>query len=289
MEHFRFNPMGVALVTPFNKDRSIDFEALKNLIDRQLNHVGFFVLLGSTSEAATLSYKEQWAIVEFALARINKQVPVVVGATSNNTDELVKSISNFNFEHIDGLLSAAPFYNKPSQKGIYEHFSAIANASPVPLILYNVPGRTSSNIKAETTLQLAKEYRNIVAVKEASGDFNQISRIIQNRPAGFQVFSGDDALTLPLMALGGDGVISVTANAYPQEFASMVNDATKGNLQPAREIYYKLLDMMDMLFKEGNPAGVKANLAAQGLLQNVLRLPLTPVSDTLYENIRARL
>lgn len=289
MEEMNLKGTGVALVTPFNNDKSIDFDALKNVMDYQMDDVDFFVLLGSTSEAATLSRKEQWAIVEFALAHINKRVPVVIGATSNNTAELINNIREFNFVGIDGILSAAPFYNKPGQKGIYEHFSALATASPVPVILYNVPGRTCSRIDAETTLKLASDYKNIVAVKEASGDLDQISRIIHNRPAGFRVFSGDDPLALPLMALGADGVISVSANAYPQSFAQMMRYAAEENFAEARKIHYRLLDMMGLIFQEGNPAGVKANLAAKGLIKNVLRLPLTPVSDELYKAIEDRL
>ena len=289
MENSALKGTGVALVTPFHEDRSIDLGALKALLNKQIGHVNFFVLLGSTSEAATLSDDEKWALVEFALAHISKRAPVIVGETSNDTNALVKRIGGFNFENIDGLLSAAPFYNKPSQKGIYEHFSAVANASPVPLILYNIPGRTGANIEADTILQLANDFRNIVAVKESSGNIKQISKVIANRPPGFKVFSGDDDMTLPLLALGADGMVSVSTNAHPKPLKRMVDYALEGDFQSAREVHYNMLEMMDLLFAEGNPAGVKANLTAQGLIKNVLRLPLTPVSDALYKKIEKKI
>ena len=289
MDTKKFQGTGIALITPFYANGNIDFKALHNLIEDVIkNGIDYFLLLGSTSEVATLSKKEQWAVVEFCMAKIKKRVPVIVGMTSNNTRQLKQDIQDFNFEGIDALLSAAPFYNKPSQEGIYEHFSEIATTSPVPLILYNVPGRTCSNIHSDTVLRLSHEFDNIIGIKESSGNMNQVSRIIQNKPEDFRVISGDDYLTLPLMAMGADGVISVSSNAFPQALSSLSHYCLQGDFDNARKLHYKLIDAMNLFFVEGNPAGVKAGLSAKNMIDNNLRLPLTPVSNETYEKISLR-
>ncbi len=279
---------GVALVTPFRIDGSIDFNALERLIEFQIdNSVEFLVALGTTSEAPTLSADEKAAVVDFIIEITNKRLPVVVGCGSNNTRELTNQIRNYDSKvGVDAILSVVPYYNKPNQTGIYEHFKAVANATKLPIILYNVPGRTASNISASTTIKLAKKHKNIIGIKEASGDFKQCMDLIANKPADFLVLSGDDALTLPLIALGFDGVISVVANAFPLQFSEMVRKSLKGDFMGAKLLHYKLVDIIYSLFEEGNPAGVKAFMHLNGLLENSLRLPLVPVSKPLMEKIK---
>ena len=290
METMKFKGTGVALITPFKPNKRIDFEALQNLIERQIaNGIDFFVLLGSTAETATLSDEEQWAVVEFCHAQIRDRKPIIVGATDNNTHKLIKRIQRFNFEGISGLLTAAPFYNKPSQEGMFRHFSEVAYASPVPVILYNVPGRTASHITSQTVLRLAGAFDNIVGIKEASGDPQQVSEIIAARPQGFHVLSGDDPLTLPYMALGADGIISVTANMYPKTFGDIARACLNNDYALARRRHYEMLPQIGRFFAEGNPAGVKAALHASGLIHNELRLPLTPVSEDLLQEIKENL
>nr|WP_321451402.1 4-hydroxy-tetrahydrodipicolinate synthase [uncultured Carboxylicivirga sp.] len=280
---YQIGGTGVALVTPFDNKSDIDFESLDRLVHFVIqNQVDFLVALGTTSEAATLSDLEKREVVRQIIATNAGRKPLIVGMGGNNTAQVVDTINKTNFEGIDGILSVVPFYNKPNQEGIYQHFAEIAKASPVPVIIYNVPGRTSCNIKAETTLRLAHEFDNIIAVKEASGNLMQIMNIIHKKPDNFMVLSGDDASTLPLLALGADGVISVTANGFPFEFSEMVRDVMDESLDEACEIHYKLLDMIQLLFKEGNPAGIKALLHARGLVDNQLRLPLVPVTQETY-------
>ncbi len=277
-----FRGTGTAVVTPFTKKNELDFEALKKHINRLIaKGVDYLVVLGTTAEAVTLSREEKQQVVDFFLSEAGGKVPIAVGIGGNNTQAVIDQIEETDFKGIDGILSVAPYYNKPSQKGLYEHFTAISKASPVPLIVYNVPGRTGVNIKAETTLQLAHDHNNIAAVKEASGDFSQGMYLAKDKPEGFLVLSGEDAITFPLIAAGFDGVISVTANAVPAEFSQMIQHALDGNVKEARELHHKILPFTDMLFAEGNPAGVKAALHSLGIMENKLRLPLMPVSTEL--------
>jgi len=287
MSTLNLSGVGVALVTPFQKDKSVDYKALEALVENTINNgVKSLLALGTTSEAVTLTQEEKHLVVQCIKKANNARVPLIVGIGGNCTQAVVDSIKNFDFEGIDAILSVAPYYNKPEQRGMYLHFKAIAEASPVPVILYNVPGRTSSNISAQTTIQLATEFKNIIGIKEASGDFNQISQILKNRPEGFQVLSGDDGTTLPHIATGGDGVISVIANAFPAEFSEMVNLALNNNMKAAQSIHYRLIDIIDALFVEGNPAGVKAFMNCNKQCENELRLPLIEVSDSTYEKIK---
>ena len=283
----KFRGTGVAIVTPFKNDSSIDFKSLGRLVDHLINNnIDYLVVLGTTGESVTQSEDEKRAVIDHVLEINNGKVPVVVGMGGNCTMEIVDKITKNRFDGIDGILSVAPFYNKPSQRGLYYHFKTIAGASPVPVIMYNIPGRTSINIEADTTISLANDVRNIVAVKEASGNIDQIMQIIKNTPPDFQIISGDDAITLPVISIGGSGVISVLANAYPGEWSDMVNYALKNNFQAAREIHYKFVDLINLLFADGNPAGIKATLNHLGLVQNQLRLPLTPVSRQVYNQIK---
>jgi 4-hydroxy-tetrahydrodipicolinate synthase len=274
---------GVAIVTPFRKDFSIDFPSLGKLVRHvSENGANYLVVLGTTGESVTLNKDEKGAILNFVLDSNDNKLPVVAGFGGNNTNEIINSIKHYNFSGIDAILSVSPYYNKPTQKGLYAHFKAISEVSPVPVILYNVPGRTASNMTAETTLQLAHDFSNIIAVKEASGNFEQIMAISKNRPSDFMVISGDDALTLPLISCGIDGVISVAANAFPAQFTTLVTLALKGKYKEAWEIQQKLLDIYQALFVEGNPAGVKAALKILGICQDFVRLPLTSVSKATF-------
>lgn len=286
MTQTKFTGTGVAIITPFRNDKSIDFKSLEKLIEYLITKgVNYLVVLGTTGESVTLSKDEKHAVVDFVIETVNKRVPVVVGMSGNNTQEVINIISTFSFEGIDAILSVAPYYNKPSQEGIYQHFKAIASASPKPVILYNVPSRTGSNISAETTVRLAKNVKNIVAIKEASGNFSQLMQIIQNKPKDFDVISGDDAITLPLISIGGAGVISVVANAYPAQFSTMVDFALKGDFKKASEIHYRLFEMILALFEEGNPPGIKALLKIMNICANSVRLPLMPVSEKLFNKL----
>lgn len=277
---------GVAIVTPFRKDSSVDFLSLEKLVNHLLsNGVNYLIVLGTTGEAATLNSDEKKAILNFVIDTVDKKVPIVAGFGGNNTSEIVSSIKYYNFNGIDAILSVAPYYNKPGQKGLYNHYKAIATASSLPIILYNVPGRTSVNISAETTLQLANNFENIVAVKEASGDFEQTMQILKYKPDDFMVISGDDLLTLPLISIGTHGVISVTANAFPKEYSSLVNYALNGKFKEAMKIQNSLLEIMQTLFVEGNPAGVKAALKILDIIPNFLRQPLEPVSKATYNKL----
>lgn len=285
-----FTGTGVALVTPFHKYGTVDFNSLGRIIEHTLEgKVDYLVVLGTTGETATMSKDERNAVCGFVLEKTDSRVPVVVGIGGNNTQEIVETITNFDFSGIDGILTVTPYYNKPQQKGLYYHFKSIASISPLPLILYNVPGRTGANMTAETTLKLAHEFPNVVGVKEASGNLAQVMKIIKDRPAGFKVISGDDALTLPMIAAGADGVISVVANAYPYEFSEMVRFALKGNFDQARKFHYKLFDLIETLFEDGSPSGVKAALEIKGLAPNNLRLPLVKVNKAVLLQLQMQI
>lgn len=281
-----FKGTGVALITPFHKQRNVDFTALGSIIEHIIkNGVDYIVCLGTTAESVTLTEQEAMAVIDYTIDAVNSRVPIVVGMGGNNTSHIVDKISKTDFTGISAILSVAPYYNKPSQKGIYEHYKAIAEVCPIPIILYNVPGRTASNISAETCLQLAHEYPNIVGIKEASGNFAQCMEIILKKPKNFNVISGEDALLLPLMSIGLTGVISVVANALPKQMSTMVNHCLKGDFKKAREIHYKILPFANAVFEEGNPAGIKAALEIMELSQNHLRLPLTKIGKPLYTRI----
>ncbi len=266
---------GVAIVTPFHNYGTIDFGSLEKLLDHIIKGgVDFVVALGTTSEAATLTCDEKDAVMDFVKNTVAGRLPIVMGMGGNSTQAVVREIKKTNFDGIDAILSVAPYYTKPNQKGIYSHFKNIASACPVPVILYNVPGRTASNISAETVLQLACDFGNIVAVKEASGNMSQVMDILRQKPKDFKLFSGDDALAFSLIALGASGVISVVANALPKKFSLMVNLLLQGKHQKALELHYALLPVITQLFADGNPAGVKAALSIKGIIKNNLRLPL---------------
>lgn len=278
--------MGVALVTPFKPDFSVDYEALERLVEFQIcNGTDYLVVLGTTGENPTLTAEEKSRIVDIVV-RVNEgRLPIVLGIGGNNTMAIVEQIRNTDFSHIDAILSVAPYYNKPSQEGLYQHYSTIARSTNMPIILYNVPGRTGVNISAHTTLRLANDHQNIVAIKEASGNFKQIDDIIKNKPEHFMVISGDDGITFPLITLGAVGVISVVGNAFPREFSRMVRLALRGDLQGARSIHYRFVEMIDLLFVDGNPAGVKSILSCMGLIHNVLRLPLVPTTTNTHDRL----
>ena len=282
----KFAGTGVAIITPFKKDLSIDFEGLEKQIEHLIaNGINYLVVLGTTGESVTQTEPEKEELVKFIIEKVNKRIPIVLGIGGNNTQALVNKIKKTDFSQIDAVLSVAPYYNKPTQEGLYQHFKAIAEACPVDIILYNVPGRTCSNINAETTVRLARDFNNIVAIKEASGDFSQVMNIINNKPKDFIVVSGDDAITLPLMSVGVSGVISVVANGFPKEFSNMVQLALNNKFNEAEEIHYKLLELINYLFVEGNPAGIKATLEILGIIENNLRLPLVPVSKQTYKKL----
>ncbi len=279
--------MGVALVTPFCDDLSIDYEALDNLIEYQIcGGADFIVALGTTAETPTLSYDEKQKLIQSIVRKVAVRVPVVLGVGGNNTAGIIKELKCNNFAGIDAILSVVPYYNKPSQEGIYQHFKAISLASPVPIILYNVPGRTGVNMSSDITLRLAHEFENIIAIKEASGNFAQIDSIIKDKPKDFDVLSGDDGITFPLITLGATGVISVIGNAFPKEFSKMVRLAMQGDYSDARKIHHRFGELFSLLFVDGNPAGVKAMLSAMGLCNNVLRLPLVPTRITTFQKIQ---
>lgn len=282
----KFKGTGVAVVTPFKNDLSIDFAALGRVIKHVIEGgVNYIVALGTTGESVTLTKDEKKAIISYAAEAIDSRVPLVVGVGGNNTQEVINSIRQMNLSGIDGILSVAPYYNKPTQKGLFQHFKAIATCSPLPVILYNVPGRTSCNISADTCLELAHGCENIIAIKEASGDITQIMKIIKGKPESFSVISGDDTLTIPVIAVGGTGVISVLANAFPAQCSEIVSSALKNNFKVSREIQFRFMEMLELLFIEGNPAGVKAMLNTMGICHNTLRLPLVPVSRSSYSRI----
>jgi 4-hydroxy-tetrahydrodipicolinate synthase len=281
---------GVALVTPFLNDGHVDYPALKRVTEHTITKgIDFLVALGTTAETPTLDKDEKLEIVRIILETNHSRKPVVLGIGGNDTRAVVKLITEQSFKGISYLLNVAPYYNKPNQTGLYKHFEAISDCSPVPVILYNVPGRTGSNISAETTLRLAHDKKNIIGTKEASGNFDQIMMILRDRPTGFAVLSGDDALTLPMLALGAEGVISVVANACPDRMSQMVSAVDEGNLQKAQKLHFELLELVQLIFAEGSPAGIKAGLKYLGICDDNVRLPLTPVSEGLSLRIRNNL
>ncbi|MBL6657292.1 MAG: 4-hydroxy-tetrahydrodipicolinate synthase [Flavobacteriales bacterium] len=279
---------GVALVTPFKTDLSIDFDGLTRLINHCIaGNIDFLVVMGTTGESVTLSNDEKSQVLEHVKKINDNNLPIILGIGGNNTSAVIESFSNYNLNGVDAILSVSPSYNKPTQEGIYQHFKAISEKSPLPIILYNVPGRTSSNMSAETTLRLANDFDNIIAIKEASGDMSQIMDIIKNKPSGFNVLSGDDAITLPIIAMGGKGVISVLGQGLPKEFSTMVSYALDDNsVEEARELHYKILDFVNPLFSEGNPAGIKKMLKLLNICGDNVRLPLVKASDSIENTIK---
>lgn len=272
-----FKGLGIALVTPFKQNGSVDYEALLRLVEYQLdNGADFFCILATTGETPTLTAEEKKRIKDLIVEKVQARVPILMGCGGNNTAAVVEELKNGDFKGVDGILSVCPYYNKPSQEGLYQHFKAIAAATSLPVVLYNVPGRTGVNLKAETTVRLARDCQNIVAIKEASGNLEQVDEIIKNKPADFDVISGDDSLTFPMVSCGAVGVISVIGNALPKEFSKMIRLQMRGEYDPARKIHHRFTDLFSLLFVDGNPAGVKAMLHEMGFIENVLRLPLVP-------------
>lgn len=281
-----FKGLGIALITPFTPDGSVDYPALDNLLDYQLNNnIDFYCILATTGETPTLTKEEKQKIKDMVVRKAGNKVPILMGCGGNNTAAVIEELKTGDFSGIDGVLSVCPYYNKPSQEGLYQHFKAIAAATSLPVVLYNVPGRTGVNLKAETTVRLATDCDNIVAIKEASGSLEQVDEIIKNKPDGFDVISGDDALTFPMIACGAAGVISVIGNALPKEFSRMIRLEMNGEIESARKIHHKFTDMFNLLFVDGNPAGVKAMLHEMGMIENVLRLPLVPTRLTTMQKI----
>jgi 4-hydroxy-tetrahydrodipicolinate synthase len=282
-----FRGTGVAIVTPFTSTGSIDWEALRKLINHLSDgKVEYLVVMGTTGENVTIDKEEKQEIFSFVARHNLASLPLVAGIGGNNTTEVLEGLRKTELTGYSAILSVSPYYNKPNQQGIYHHYKMISEHSPLPIIMYNVPGRTGMNVTAETTLKIAKDCRNVIATKEASGNFDQIMQIIKHKPAGFEVISGDDGITLPMIALGSIGVISVVANAYPAKFAEMVRFALSENYPAARELHYKLIDIIHTLFEEGSPSGVKAYLSEMGICGNHFRLPVYPVSDKLMQKIR---
>ena len=290
MSTAKFRGTGVALITPFHKDGSIDFKCFKKLIDRILDgKVEYLVPLGTTGESVTLTKDERRAVIDFVAEVNDGRVPLVLGLGGNDTREILNTIEETEFEKVDAILSVSPYYNRPSQRGIFLHYRTIANASPVPVLLYNVPSRTGSTIDADTTLELAHEVKNIIGIKEASGSLERVMKIVKDKPKDFLVISGDDVLTLPIIACGGDGVISVIANALPKEFSDMVRSALDGNFDKARKLHNKLLDITQSIYVDGNPAGVKGLLTAMNICSEYLRLPLVNVNKATLNRFEALL
>lgn len=279
--------MGVALITPFKEDESVDYEALGKLVDYQVqNGTDYLVVLATTAETPTLTEDEKKKILDLVITKVNRRIPIVLGVGSNCTRTVVEKLKHDNFDGVDAILSVVPYYNKPSQEGIYQHYKAIAEATKLPIVLYNVPGRTGMNMTAQTTLRIARDFENVIAVKEASGNITQMDDIIKNKPARFNVISGDDGITYPLITLGAIGVISVIGNAFPREFSRMVRLGLAGDYDSARAIHHRFTELFNLLFVDGNPAGVKSMMNAMGLIENKLRLPLVPTRITTFEKIR---
>ena len=272
-----FKGLGIALITPFCEDGSVDYKSLVRLMEYQLdNGADFFCILATTGETPCLTKDEKQKIKDLVVSTVKGRVPILMGCGGNNTAAVVEELKTGDFRGIDGVLSVCPYYNKPSQEGLYQHFKAIAAATSLPVVLYNVPGRTGVNLKAETTVRLARDCENIVAIKEASGSLEQVDEIITNKPKDFAVISGDDALTFPMISCGAEGVISVIGNALPKEFSRMIRLEFKGEYEGARKIHHRFTELFSLLFVDGNPAGVKAMLHEMGFIENVLRLPLVP-------------
>jgi len=281
-----FTGAGVALVTPFKKNEEIDFNALETIVSNQVTGgMDYLVALGTTAETATLDAQEKKDVVGLVKEK-SEGLPVVVGMGGNNTRAILSEINSFDFTGISGMLVVTPYYNKPSQEGMYRHYSEIAKASPVPIILYNVPSRTGVNLEAETVVKLAEKYENIAAVKEASGILSQITKIGKYTPENFSVISGDDVLALPIISIGGKGVISVIANALPGKLSSLIHFALEGKFEESRELHFEMIDLFKLIFKEGNPGGIKALLNIQGTIRNVLRMPLNKISEPTFNEIK---
>jgi 4-hydroxy-tetrahydrodipicolinate synthase len=279
--------MGVALITPFKDDESVDYEALGRLVDYQLrNGTDYLVILGTTAETPTLTEEEKERIIDMVISKVQGRIPLVLGVGGNCTRALTGKLRKDRFDGIDAILSVTPYYNKPSQEGLYQHYKAIAESTSLPVVLYNVPGRTGVNMTAETTLRIARDFPNVIAVKEASGNITQMDDIIKNKPANFNVISGDDGIAFPLITLGAIGVISVIGNAFPREFSRMIRLALEGDYDGARTIHHRFTELFNLLFVDGNPAGVKSMLNAMGYIENKLRLPLVPTRITTFEKIR---
>ncbi len=279
MANFPFRGMGVALVTPFKEDKTVDFEALKGLLDFHLQSgTDFLVVLGTTAETATLAPQEQNEIVRFVVKHIQGKLPIIVGMGGNNTKALIDIVSSFNFEGVHSILSVTPYYSKPEQEGLYQHFKALSEASPLPIVLYNVPSRTGVNMIAETTLRIAHDCKNVIAIKEAHPNIEQVRKIIAGAPQNFSVLSGDDPMTINLIKEGGQGVISVLGNAFPKKFSTIVHDALSGDIDKAQDAFDKMKRCCELLFVNGNPAGVKCALYLMGYIKNELRLPLVPAT-----------
>lgn len=283
----KFKGTGVAIVTPFNKDKSVDYNSLEKLVEHLItNGIDYLVVQGTTGESVTLTNEEKKETLAFIIKVNNGRLPIVLGIGGNCTATVVEAFKSTDLTGVDAILSVSPYYNKPTQEGIYQHYKAVAEVSALPIILYNVPGRTSSNILPETTLRLARDFDNIIAVKEASGSIEQCMDIINNKPDNFLVISGDDALTLPMIACGGDGVISVLANAFPKGFSDMVSNALNSDMKEAQKLHYKYFEMIHYLFVEGNPAGVKAALKLLGITGDDVRLPLVNVGEKTFDKIK---
>jgi dihydrodipicolinate synthase len=287
MANINLKGMGVALITPFKEDERVDYDALNRLIDYQLqNGTDYLVVLGTTAETPTLTEKEKKEVVSLIVSKVQSRIPIVLGVGGNCTRSVVDSLKHDDFTGVDAILSVTPYYNKPSQEGLYQHYKAVSEATKLPVVLYNVPGRTGVNMTAETTLKIAHDFKNVIAVKEASGNITQMDDIIKNKPTNFNVISGDDAITFPLITLGAIGVISVIGNAFPREFSRMVRLSLAGDYDKARTIHHSFTELFDLLFVDGNPAGVKSMLNAMGYIENKLRLPLVPTRITTFEKIR---
>ncbi len=287
MIHRQFRGMGVALITPFKEDGSVDYIALMRLVDYLIqNGADFLCVLGTTAETPTLTTDEKNKIKQMVIERVNGRIPIMLGCGGNNTQAIIDSLKKDDFTGIDAILSVVPYYNKPSQEGIYQHYKAIAQSTDLPIVLYNVPGRTGVNMTAETTLRIARDFSNVIAIKEASGNITQMDDIIKNKPENFDVISGDDGITFPLITLGAVGVISVIGNALPREFSRMTRLALQGDYANALTIHHQFTELFNLLFVDGNPAGVKAMLNAMGFIENRLRLPLVPTRITTYEKMR---
>lgn len=285
-----FRGLGIALITPFTQEGNVDYDALHKLVEYQItNGADFLCILATTGETPCLTQEEKLKIKNSIVEQVAGRIPIVMGCGGNNTRAVVEELKNGDFKGIDGILSVCPYYNKPSQDGLYQHFKAIANATKLPVILYNVPGRTGINLKPETTVRLANDCDNIVAIKEASGSIEQVDEIIKHKPADFEVLSGDDALTFPMIACGAKGVISVIGNALPKEFSRMIRLEFRGEFGAAQKIHHKFTELYSLLFVDGNPAGVKALLSEMGMIENVLRLPLVPTRVTTMQKISALL
>lgn len=287
MADINLKGMGVALITPFKEDDSVDYEALGKLVDYQIqNGTDYLVVLGTTAETPTLTEEEKKKIIDLVVTRVRGRIPIVLGVGGNCTRSIVEKLKSDNYDGVDAILSVVPYYNKPSQEGIYHHYKAISAATKLPIVLYNVPGRTGVNMTAETTLRIARECKNVIAVKEASGNITQMDDIIKNKPSHFNVISGDDGITFPLVTLGAIGVISVIGNAFPREFSRMVRLGLAGDYDSARTTHHSFTELFDLLFVDGNPAGVKSMLHMMGFIENRLRLPLVPTRIVTFEKIR---